>query len=32
MTKQQKEILEIWNTLDAREQEILLAFVRSLKK
>lgn len=32
LTDVQKELLEIWNSLEAKEREILLAFVRSLKK
>lgn len=32
LTDEQKELLETWNTLDAKEREILITFVRSLKK
>jgi len=32
LTDEQKEILEVWDRLDVKEREILIAFVRSLKK
>ena len=32
LTKEQKEILEIWDGLDEKEREIFMTFIRSLKK
>lgn len=32
LTKEQKEILEIWDGLDEKEREIFMTFMRSLKK
>ena len=32
LTEDQSEILEIWDGLEAKEKEILMTFVRSLKK
>ncbi len=32
LTKDQREILEIWDGLETKEREILLSFIRSLKK
>ena len=32
LTDEQSEILEVWDGLDAKEKEILLSFIRSLKK
>ena len=32
LTDLQKEILDTWDELDSREREILISFVRSLKK
>lgn len=32
LTDEQKELLETWNTLETKEREILITFVRSLKK
>lgn len=32
LTEEQNEILEIWDGLETKEKEILLSFIRSLKK
>ena len=32
LTDEQSEILEVWDGLDVKEKEILLSFIRSLKK
>ena len=32
LTEDQNEILEIWDGLEAKEKEILMTFIRSLKK
>lgn len=32
LTSVQEEILDVWDGLEAKEQEILLSFVRSLKR
>lgn len=32
LTKEQKKILEIWDSLEPREKEILFSFIQSLKK
>lgn len=32
LTKEQKEILDIWDDLESKEREILIGFIRSLKK
>ena len=32
LTEDQNEILEIWDELEAKEKEILMTFIRSLKK
>lgn len=32
LTELQKEMLEVWDQLDNKEREILITFVRSLKK
>ena len=32
LSKEQKEILEIWDGLDEKEREIFMTFIRSLKK
>ncbi|MBS6195183.1 MAG: helix-turn-helix transcriptional regulator [Clostridiales bacterium] len=32
LTEEQSEILEIWDGLETKEREILLSFIRSLKK
>ena len=32
LTEEQNEILEIWDSLETKEREILLSFIRSLKK
>lgn len=32
LTDEQKEIVDIWDGLEAKEQEIFLSFARSLKK
>lgn len=32
LTSEQKEILDIWDGLGTKEREILIPFVRSLKK
>ena len=32
LTEDQNEILEIWDNLESKEREILMTFIRSLKK
>jgi transcriptional regulator with XRE-family HTH domain len=32
LTQEEKEILEVWSSLDRREKEILISFIRTLKK
>lgn len=32
LTQDQQEILDIWNDLESKEREILIGFIRSLKK
>ena len=32
LTEDQKEILEVWDSLESKEREILMTFIRSLKR